>query len=465
MTARRSTSEGACHFSHVTSDSSRHLAARRAALQILVRVERDRAFADVLLGRRVTSFAPADRRLITRLVLGTLTWQGRLDFELSQYSRYPLDQLAPEVLAALRIGLFQLRMLSRVPPHAAVDTAVSLTREIAGKAAAGFVNAVLRNAIRAPVALPPRCEDETAFLAIAYSHPRWLVEKLIAWFGSSAAESLMAANNEPAPNVVRLNLRRGKPQDLAASLARDGMTVARSGLFPETAILSEAPRLIGPTWDQGFFQPQAAASQIVSRLLAPFPGAVVLDCAAAPGGKATHLAELIGPEGRVLAIDLNFRGLLKARSNAHRLGHGNVRLVCADVSSALPVRPRSAGLVLLDAPCTGLGTLREHPEIRWRLQNKDIERMATLQQKMLREVAEVVAVGGALVYAVCSFAPLEGPDQIRAFLADHPNFKIDRTPLEDEYLAKLLDGDGCLRTRPDLGGLDGFFAVRLKREK
>ena len=251
--------------------NSVELAARRVALQILLRVERDRAFADVLLGRRLDGFATADRRLITQLVLGTLAWQGRLDFELSHHSTYPLERLAPAALAALRMGLFQVRILSRVPPHAAVDTAVSLTRELAGRGSAGLVNAVLRNALRFPVALPPREADQAAYLAVAYSHPRWLVEKLIEWFGMSAAESLMAANNEPAPNALRLNLARGTIENLVALLVRDGMEVARHGRFPESVILKGAPVLNGETWKRGLFQLQGEASQIVSRLLAPLP--------------------------------------------------------------------------------------------------------------------------------------------------------------------------------------------------
>src|SRR5215472_10101693 len=195
------------------------VAARRVALRILIRVERDRAFADVVLGHRLGNFAAIDRRLITQLVLGTIAWQGRLDFELSHHCSRPLKQLAPEVLSALRMGLFQLRMMNRIPPHAAVDTAVSLTRELAGIGGAGFVNAVLRNAIRNPIALPTRNGNEAEYLAVAYSHPRWLVEKLIAWFGLPAAESLMAANNEPAPNVLRLNLVRGTAEEILALLA------------------------------------------------------------------------------------------------------------------------------------------------------------------------------------------------------------------------------------------------------
>ncbi|MBV8772669.1 MAG: 16S rRNA (cytosine(967)-C(5))-methyltransferase RsmB [Deltaproteobacteria bacterium] len=447
----------------VAARSRGPLAARREALQILLRVERDRAYADVLLGRRLDGFAAADRRLITQLVLGTLAWRGRLDFELSRHATYPLDRLAPEVLGALRMGLFQIRILSRIPGHAAVDTAVGLTRQLAGRRSAGLVNAVLRKAIRCPVELPPRATDQIAYLAIAYSHPRWLVEKLIAWFGLPKAESLMSANNEPAPNVLRLNLARGTAEDLVALLVRDGMTIARRSRFPETVILDSAPVLNGETWRGGLFQPQAEASQIVSRLLAPCARAVVIDCAAAPGGKATHLAELVGPGGRVLALDLNFPGLLKVRSSADRLDHRNVLIARADASIALPVLARSAGFVLLDAPCTGLGTLREHPELRWRLREEDIDRMATLQRSMLRQAATAVAPGGALAYAVCSIAPQEGPDVVRAFLAEHSDFTIDQKPAIAEQLVDLLDNNGFVQTRPDVDRLDGFFAARMTR--
>jgi 16S rRNA (cytosine967-C5)-methyltransferase len=443
--------------------SSEGLAARRTALQILLRVERDSAFADVLLGGRLHDFALADRRLITQLVLGTIAWQRRLDFELSRHSARPLGQLAPEVLAALRLGLFQVRILNRIPQHAAVDTAVSLTRELAGRRLAGFVNAVLRNAIRSPITLPPRAAGETEYLAIAYSHPKWLVEKLIVWFGLQAAESLMAANNQPAPNSLRLNLARGTVEDIISLLARDGMTVARRGRFPETVILNSAPRLDGATWRAGFFQIQAEASQLVTRLLAPCAQAFVIDCAAAPGGKATHIAQLIGAGGKVLALDLKSSGLVAVRSAATRLGHRNVLIARADTSMPLPVRPRSAQFVLLDAPCTGLGTLREHPEIRWRLSERDIERMAALQKRMLREAATAVKNEGVLVYAVCSIAPQEGPEVVAAFLAENPDFELDRTPPAAEQFKGILDHEGYLRTRPDIDGLDGFFAARLKR--
>ncbi|HKV53430.1 MAG TPA: 16S rRNA (cytosine(967)-C(5))-methyltransferase RsmB [Candidatus Binataceae bacterium] len=433
------------------------------ALEILLRVERDRAFADVLLGRRLDSFAPVDRRFITQLVLGTIAWQGRLDFELSRLSTRALDLLAPEILAILRMGLFQIRILSRIPPHAVVNTAVSLARTGGLGHAAGFVNAVLRSALRASVPLPDEAVDPLEYLAVAHSHPRWLVEKFVEWFGLTEAKTLMEANNRPAPNVLRLNLARAPVDDLVAGIERDGMIVAGRGRFPETVILGSAPVLDCESWREGRSQLQSEASQLIARLLAPSVGAIVVDCAAAPGGKATHLAELTGPAGRVIGLDLNFAGLRNAGTVAGRLRHSNLSFARADTSVALPIRAGSVNFVLLDAPCSGLGTLREHPEIRWRLTPADLDRMALLQARMLARAAELVRIGGVLVYAVCSVAPLEGPELVRAFVAANPAFEIDCNPPAAGELEGLLEADGTMRTRPDRGGLDGFFAARLKR--
>jgi 16S rRNA (cytosine967-C5)-methyltransferase len=439
---------------------------RRAALDILVRVERDRAFADVLLGHRIGAFAADDRRLLTQLVLGTIAWRGRLDFELARVSSRKLNLLAPEILALLRLGLYQLRILTRVPAHAAVDTAVALAHEIgAGEGAARFVNAVLRNAIRNPVKLPERAANEAEFFAVTYSHPRWMVERFIEWFGADAAQSLMAANNEAAPNALRLNLNRGGAEALIARIQGDGMEIAGRGRLPETVILAGAAMLESASYRAGIFHMQSEASQMAVRLLAPESGATVVDCAAAPGGKTTHIAELIGATGRVIALDLNHGGIKSARAVAARLGHRNILFARADTARALPMRREAADYVLLDAPCTGLGTMREHPEIRWRLGPGDFKRMGGLQAVMLEQAAALVRRGGAMVYAVCSLAPEEGVEVVRGFLARNREFEIDRNPPCRELLGDAIDADGFMRTRPDRGGLDGFFAVRLCRRE
>jgi 16S rRNA (cytosine967-C5)-methyltransferase len=436
---------------------------RRAALEILLLVELEGGFADVLLGHRLGDFELPDRRLITQLVLGTIAWRGRLDYEIGLLSSRRLDKLSPDVLTALRMALFQLRILTRIPSHAAVDTAVTLAREGSGAGAAGFVNAILRTALRQPVPLPSRSADEIGYLSTVYSHPRWLVERFVEWFGITEAEALMVADNQAAPNVLRLNLARGSAEELAARIDDAGMRIGRRGHLPETLILSTAPMLESPCYEAGIFHPQSEASQIVAGLLAPTSGSIIVDCAAAPGGKTTHLAELAGPGATVLAFDLNFSGLKTARRIADRLGHRTIFFARADCASALPVRPQTAGYVLLDAPCSGIGTLREHPEIRWRLRADNLVRMGAIQSRMLDNAAALVRQGGAIVYAVCSFAPEEGVEVVRGFLRKHPQFEVDRNPPEAARLTGLLDSDGFLRTRPDRDGLDGFFAARLIR--
>ncbi|HVB79193.1 MAG TPA: 16S rRNA (cytosine(967)-C(5))-methyltransferase RsmB [Candidatus Binataceae bacterium] len=437
------------------------LMVRRAALEILVRVESHAAFADVMLGHRLAAFTPPDRRLLTRLVLGTLAWRGRLDYELAQLCTQPLEKLELTVLGALRLGLFQMRHLSRVPAHAAVDTAVSLACAAAGRGAGGLVNAVLRRAARGVATMPDRAADEVGYLAVAYSHPRWLVACFIEWFGVVRAEALMAADNEAAPNVMRLNLARGTGEEIVARMAADGIRISSGEHLPETAVLEGAADFDSDSYRAGLFHPQSEASQLVARMLAPSAGATVIDCAAAPGGKTAHLAELADTRGRVVALDLNLRGLKAARDLARRLGHRNILFARADLAAAPPLRTGSAGFVLLDAPCTGTGTLREHPEIRWRLAASDFGRMAELQRPMLEHAAALVRPGGVIVYAVCSLAPQEGPGVVRGFLGGHPEFAIERPQLA--YLARWLQGDGTMSTSPERGGLDGFFAARMRR--
>jgi 16S rRNA (cytosine967-C5)-methyltransferase len=432
-------------------------------LEILLDVERRGAFADVLLGNRITVLEAADRRLATRLVLGTLAWRARIDYELARLTGRELARIQPAAVEIMRLGLFQLRFLDRIPTHAAVSTSVEIAKQNPdARIAAGFINAVLRRATRETIALPERGSDEVGYLAIVYSHPRWLVERMIAWFGREDAERVMAADNDAASNAVRLNLARGTRDEVVARLAADGIAIERAGRFPETAILAGAPRFDCDSFRDGLFQPQSEASQMIARMLAPDAGATVVDVAAAPGGKTTHLAELAGPGGRVIALDLNLGGLKNARALAARMGHRNVTFVRADVAAAMPMRTRAADCVLLDAPCTGLGTLREHPEIRWRVHPGDPARMAALQARMLANAAAVVRPGGALVYSVCSFAPEEGEDVVRAFVRDNREFRI-AAPGGGSALADLIDADGFMRTRPDRGGLDGFFAAHLVR--
>jgi 16S rRNA (cytosine967-C5)-methyltransferase len=440
------------------------LASRLAAADILFRVDRESAYADVLLGARLPDFALADRRLITRLVLGTIAWQGRLDYELKRLTGRQLISIQPVALEILRMGLFQLRFLDRIPKHAVVDTAVTIAkRNVQARKAAGFVNAVMRRATRQTVPMPSGERDKKNCLAITFSHPRWMVERFVEWFGVADAERLMAANNDAAPNVIRLNLARGSPNELIEKLRADGFDIGAPGRAPETIVLAGAPNFGSRAYRNGLFHAQSEASQMVARMLAPRAGATVIDCAAAPGGKATHLAEIVGPRSRVIALDVNLNGLRNARSLARRLGHRNIEFACGNLTADAPLAPASFEYVLLDAPCTGLGTLREHPEIKWRLKASDIPRMAEIQLQMLDNASALVRRGGAIVYSVCSIAPEEGEGVVGKFLTRHADFEIDRSVASRAELKEFIDSSGFMKTRPDLGGLDGFFAARLIR--
>src|SRR5271156_3508950 len=328
--------------------SDEGIASRLAAVEILYRVDQESAYADVLLGQRLPDFAPADRRLITRLVLGTLAWRGRLDYELSHLTTRKLDATQPATLAIMRLGLFQLRFLDRIPQHAVVDTAVSLAKRIPEvRKAQGFVNAVMRRATRETAPMPSRERNEKIFLAVAFSHPRWMVERFVDWFGVADAERLMAADNDAAPNVIRLNLTRGSRAEILERLDKDGFEIGAHGRAPETIVLKSAPQFESVSYREGLFHAQSEASQMVARMLGARAGASVADCASAPGGKATHLAEMVGERGRVIAVDSNRNGLKNARHLAQRLRHRNIAFVCAELRASSPLRSASFEYVLL----------------------------------------------------------------------------------------------------------------------
>lgn len=441
--------------------------ARRLAWRVLTAVEQG-AFADAALAERLRAgaLAPRDRALATQLVYGTLAWQGLLDHAVRQRGREP-ERLDAPIRTLLRLALFQLVRLDRVPDFAAVDTAVELSKEAKRGAASGLVNALLRRFLREgkQIGLPPRATDLAAHLAVAHSHPRWLVKRWIDELGSTETEALLAANNEPAPTVLRVNRQRSDPTRLAVALAEQGIAT-RPGRFARDALIVE-PRgdlaaLAG--YREGWFAPQGESSQLVVDLLDARPGARILDVCAAPGGKAAAAAERVGVDGVVVALDCQAGGLRMARRAATRLGLDRLSVAQSD-ATALPLDPAwRADAVLVDAPCSGLGTLRQHPEIRWRRTPDDLHALAALQTELLGAAAAHVAPGGVLVYATCTISGAENGAIVSAFLAENAAFTVDDPrPFLSAPAHALVDVGGVLQTFPHRDGLDGFFAVRMKR--
>ena len=446
------------------SPPGRELGARDLAAAVLERVERDRAYADVALATALaaSTLDPRDRGFAARLVYGTLAWQGRLDWYVAALAGRDPTRLEASVRVILRLGLYQLLMLDRVPAHAAVDSSVELAKRLAPKAA-GLVNAVLRRAIRearrAP--LPDPDADPAAHLAIALSHPQWLVERWLGRFGRAAARALLAADNEAAPTVLRA--RHGERDQLLARLADAGIA-AEPGRFAPDAI---RVGMVAPhgleDYARGELSVQSEASQLVALLLGVEPGMRVLDACAAPGGKTGYLAELVGPAGRVVAIDQRRRGGAAIAGVARRLGLANVDVVALDARRAGRALRTGFDRILVDAPCSGLGTLRSHPEVRWTRTPADVTRLATLQHEILTRVTPLLGAGGVLVYATCTIMPAENEGVVQRWLAAHPELAIEAAGGSlPAAAAGLVDETGALRTFPHRDDLDGFYAIRVR---
>jgi len=433
---------------------------RGVAQDVLVRVETTSAFADVLLARRLagTSLSAADRALATDLVYGTLAWQGRLDHHLAELVHRPIAALDPPVRAALRMGVYQLLLLDRIPAYAAVDASVRLARR-----GGGLVNAVLRRAARlghGGLALPEEGSDPMGRLVIEWSHPRWLVERLAAQVGAAELPALLAAHNRRGP--VALRITRPDDADLAGELSAQGAQIAPGRWAPEALVVERrAARLrTCGAYRAGRFVFQGEPSQLVTGLLGIEAGSSVLDACAAPGGKTLHAAALAGPNGSVVALDPHRTGVGRIVAEAARLG-ATPHAVVADARRP-PLR-RAFDAVLVDAPCSGLGTLRRHPELRWRRRSEDLPRLAELQGELLAGAAALVRPGGVLVYAVCSPLREETDDVIAGFLTTAPRFARESVvPHLPAAAAPLASADGALRTWPHRHDVDAFFAVRLR---
>jgi 16S rRNA (cytosine967-C5)-methyltransferase len=442
--------------------------ARRAAYQVMRAVSTRRSdLPDALAATRDPLPDDRDRALVTTLVTGTLRWRNRLDWILRPALSRDLARLDPEVLDILRLGLFQLLFLSRVPASAVVDDQVNLTRLVGKSSAAGLVNAVLRRLNRAGPDLTLPVAPEVGHsgsrkawldaLSITGSHPRWLVERWIDRLGPEAAAAWVAFNNAEAPLTLRTNTLQTSREDLARNLRNAGVETTPLRFAPDGLEVISGNPFRTEMASRGSFVAQDEASQIVPLMAGTRVRRTVLDACASPGGKTLVLAPRVPPGGLLVAGDRRPGRIAEA-------GAGEVRVVALDLEAGAPFGP-VFDLVLVDAPCTGLGTLRRDVDIRWRRFPDDVPEAARLQARLLEAASALVAPGGRLVYATCSSEPEENDQVVAGFLASHPAFRpADRAALVTGGVAEaLLDQRGYLETRPDLHGLEGFFAAALDR--
>lgn len=476
---------------------------RRLALEVLCRVEATASYANLLLDARLkgSGLSAEDRGLATELVYGVLRWRGRLDWELRAACDRPLEALEPVVRNALRLGVYQLRHLSRIPAYAAVDGAVRLVRgapsdpdlgPIAGsRRAAAYVNGVLRSlARRDPPAFPDPLADPVGYLAAAWSHPAWLAGRWLDRLGLEEAKAVCRANLDPAPVTVAVNNLRCEAEAVEAELASLGAEPEPSRWVPGMYRLG-APRraLASAPMAEGRLLVMDEAAALPVHLLGPRPGERVLDACAGGGAKAALAAGLMAGDpgaarkpdapgcpaarrpardrwvpGEIVALDASARALRRLAEARRRLGLDRVIPLQADARR--PPRTLHGGFqrVLVDAPCTGLGTLRRHPEIKWRRHPAALAHLPRLQGEILAGAAACVGPGGVLVYATCTVEPAENEEVVEAFLKAHGEFTVEAAPDALPGPARPLVGpDGAIRTYPHRHGIDGFYAVRLRR--
>lgn len=441
---------------------------RQSAFSILARIEKEHSYADILLDRELSldQITGPDRGLLTELVYGILRRQGTLDHIVRQFSSTHLEKLERSVLLLLRLGLYQLFFLDRVPASAAVNETVKLAH-IHSPRAAGFINAVLRQADRKREALvwPDRESNPVAYISARYSQPEWIVREWFAQLGLIECEDLSRVMSEAPPLTIRVNTLKTTREGLHARLLQEG---ARAELCKYSQLgmqLSPSgPFALLPSFREGLFTVQDEASQLVARILAPEPGQKVLDLCAAPGGKATCLAEMMGNLGSILACDSQPRRLGQVAALAGRLGTSIISSLLMDASAPLKgLKGERFDRVLVDAPCSGLGVLRRNPEGKWWKSPDDFKSLSERQGKILAHAADAVAPGGLLVYATCSTSVSENEEVVDDFLSRNNDYVLEDVRLLIPCLAALCSEKGYLRSWPHLHGMDGFFAARLRR--
>ncbi len=444
---------------------------RKTALKILNTLEKSRKPLDRIFKDSVDpkNFAMRDRALLQALVYGVLRWRGRLDYIISFFSTTPINKIDTRILNILRLGLFQIIYMDKIPVSAAVNTAVELAKSAASPWIGGFVNGLLRNASKNhnTVSFPDQHRDQIHGLATSKAFPPWLIKRWLDRYGFDSVAKLCDAINTIPPISIRAN-------SLKAS--RDRLIRALEGHVDKIEPCIHAPdgiRFVNPktridkleAFKDGWFQVQDEAAQLVTLLMDPQPGETILDACAGLGGKTGHIAQQMDDQGLVVALDYDADKLLRLKTEMNRLGVSIVSTHHHDLLQSTPDKiDKNYDRILLDAPCSGFGVLRRNPDIKWNSSKKDLKRFKNRQVGLLDRLAPLVKVSGVLLYAVCSVEPEENEEVIEAFLSRHSGFVFDaHTGKLSSSIGSTMESRGGLKTYPRFNEMDGFFMARLKR--
>lgn len=438
--------------------------ARETALKIISEVDTAGAYANIALSHELgrNRLSDLDRRFMTELVYGTIKTGKTLDWILSCYSRRPLNQIPSIILNILRMAIFQIFFLSKVPPSAACNQAVELAKKYGHIGTAKFVNGILRNAARQPnkASYPDRDKNPLEYLSLKFFHPEWLVARWLNRFGLIECEALCQANNLTPPLSLRANTLKIDRDQLLEQLSMEGVDCVASTWVPEGVLCRDFPALGSlSSLQEGLFQIQDESSMLVAHVLAPQPGEFIIDACGAPGGKSTHIAALMNNRGKVLSVDLYEHKLMLTRENASRLGITIIETKLLDATILDTLYAGKADRVLVDAPCSGLGVIRRKADSRWRKSESMLAELPKLQLAILLSAADCVKPGGVLVYSTCTTEPEENENIIDAFLAYRSDFSLQKTGA----FLPVTRSETMIQLWPHHDGVDGFFIVRMAK--
>ncbi|MFH1130218.1 MAG: 16S rRNA (cytosine(967)-C(5))-methyltransferase RsmB [Pseudomonadota bacterium] len=432
--------------------------ARDLARIVLRRVRSDQAYANLALSAELKespNLERVDRGLATELIYGVLRHQRFLDHVISQCLNREIRKTDPFVLDELRLAVYQILMLDRVPIYAAVDEAVGFLRKVKGEKVAGFANAVLRQIDGQKIEFP---SDLIKKMAIQNSLPDAIALRWVEQLGFDEANVLAQEMLKPAPFTIRCNGKKVTQENLERILIKEGAEVKKGRWSPVALRIYGHPDLFGaPSYEQGLWTVQDEAAQLVAYAVDPQPKETILDACAGVGGKSMHLATMVGDEGRVISVDHNQQKLVLLKENAERLGI-RCEVFEADLTDGKVLAGIEAERIVLDAPCSGLGLFRRHPEMKWRRETRSIKSLVKLQRDLIQTVLRKLRPGGTFVYSVCTTTEEEGPNQVDWTCSKFPGMEL--SPLLEGPVASLLN-KGMVTLWPHWHDTDGFFIARL----
>lgn len=439
---------------------------RQIALKIINDVLINEAYANIALAREIGkhSLSDQDRRFVTELVYGTIKAGATLDWLLMHYVSRSLKKVPPVIVNILRMGIYQIFFLDKVPASAACNQAVELAKKYGHSGTVKFVNAVLRSSARNPekAVYPSKEENMSLYLSLKYFHPEWVVKRWLTRFTPEAVEELCLMNNTTPPLSLRTNTLKLSREELLAKLKNEE-AYGEPSEWTEEGILCKSYPALGTlkSLQQGLFQVQDESSMLVAHVLDPKPGEFIIDACAAPGGKSTHIAQLMKNEGKILATDIHDHKLTLILQNASRLGIDIIETRNLDATLLDDYYKDKADRVLVDAPCSGLGVLRRKADARWRKDESLLRELPKLQNSILHSAANSVKPGGILVYSTCTTEPEENQDVVTAFLKERPDFILESAG--DYFLKKRPEK--MVQLWPHIDYVDGFFIVRMRRRE